>query len=53
MRERHTGIGVSIKDIEKDKIPLPKREMIPVSIEKKIICFADNFFSKKKDFLIK
>ncbi len=27
--------------------------MIPVSIEEQIICFADKFFSKNSDFLLK
>lgn len=44
--ERHTGVGLSIEDIEKQKLPLPKYDLNPVSIEEQIICFADCFFSK-------
>lgn len=44
--ERHVGVGFSIADIERDKLPLPKREMHPQTIEEEIICFADKFFSK-------
>lgn len=44
--ERHTGVGLSAEDIEKLSLPLPIRDMIPVSIEEEIICFADCFFSK-------
>ncbi len=51
--ERHVGVGISIKDIEKQKLPIPKREMNPISIEEQIICFADKFFSKNEDFLSK
>lgn len=51
--ERHLGIGLSIQDIEKQNLPLPKREMMPISIEEKIICFADKFFSKSEEYLIK
>jgi uncharacterized protein len=51
--ERHVGTGLTIKDIEKQNIPAPKRDMLPVSIEEKIICFADKFFSKNKKFLQK
>ena len=51
--EKHIGVGVSIKDIEKQKLPIPKREMIPISIEEQIICFADKFFSKSEDNLSK
>ncbi|MDO8264824.1 MAG: HD domain-containing protein [Candidatus Parcubacteria bacterium] len=49
--ERHTGI--SIEDIEKQKLPIPKRDMLPVSIEEEIICLADKFFSKKERCLAK
>ncbi|MBP8016802.1 HDIG domain-containing protein [Candidatus Gracilibacteria bacterium] len=51
--ERHIGVGISIKNIEKQKLPIPKREMIPISIEEQIICFADKFFSKNEEFLYK
>lgn len=44
--ERHTGVGLTIEEIKKQKLPLPHREMLPVSIEEKIICYADSFFSK-------
>jgi len=49
--ERHVGTGISIQDIEKQKIPLPKRDMLPISAEEKIICYADKFFSKNEEFL--
>jgi len=44
--ERHTGVGLTIKDIESDGLPLPLRDMCPQSLEEVIICYADNFFSK-------
>lgn len=44
--ERHTGTGISRQEIIKKKLPLPKRNMIPLTLEEKIICFADKFFSK-------
>jgi len=46
--ERHTGAGLSLHDIETQQLPLPRREMLPLSIEEKIICYADKFFSKTK-----
>ena len=49
--ERHVGVGISIADIESQKIPIPKRDMLPISIEEQIICFADKFFSKNEEFL--
>ncbi len=51
--ERHVGVGISIKDIEGQKLPIPKRDMLPISIEEQIICFADKFFSKNEEFLSK
>jgi uncharacterized protein len=44
--ERHTGTGIPLSRILERKLPLPQREMVPVSIEEQIICYADKFFSK-------
>lgn len=44
--ERHVGVGLTIEDIERKGFPLPKRNMIPITLEEKIICFADKFYSK-------
>jgi len=49
--ERHVGVGLTIRDIEDNKFPLPKRDMQPVTLEEKIICFADKFYSKDEDSL--
>lgn len=46
--ERHTGAGLSLSMIEKGGLPLPHRDMLPVSIEEQLICFADKFYSKTK-----
>lgn len=51
--ERHVGVGLSLREIEDKNLPLPKREMTPVTIEEQIICFADKFFSKDAAFLLK
>ncbi len=47
--ETHVGVGLSIADIEKNNFPIPKRDMMPKTIEEQIICFADKFFSKDND----
>ena len=47
--ERHTGTGLSLEYIEKNNLPLPHRDLQPVSIEEQIICYADKFFSKSKE----
>ena len=44
--ERHVGVGISSDDIRSFTLPLPERDMVPVSIEEQIICYADKFFSK-------
>jgi uncharacterized protein len=44
--ERHVGTGLTVTDIETGNLPLPKRSMAPVTLEEKIICFADKFYSK-------
>lgn len=46
--ERHTGTGLSEFDIIAQNLPLPHRNMLPITIEEQIICFADCFFSKTK-----
>ena len=44
--ERHTGAGISLEQIERENLPLPHRDMLPVSLEEQVVCFADKFFSK-------
>ncbi len=49
--ERHVGVGLTIDDIKRNLFPLPARDMVPQSLEEKIICFADKFYSKDKSIL--
>lgn len=44
--ERHVGVGITARDVKARGFPLPERDMSPVSVEERIICFADKFFSK-------
>lgn len=44
--ERHTGAGISRESIRTHQLPIPDRDMIPVSLEEQLICFSDKFFSK-------
>lgn len=46
--ERHTGAGLSLEEIKRQELPIPHRDMLPVSMEEQVICFADKFFSKTK-----
>ena len=47
--ERHVGVGLTAKNIKVGQIPLPVRDMVPITLEEKIVCFADKFFSKEPD----
>lgn len=44
--ERHTGAGLSLAQIIAQNLPVPHRDMLPVSLEEQLICFSDKFFSK-------
>ena len=47
--ERHTGSGLRAIDIEQLGLPLPVRDMLPLTTEERLICYADKFFSKSGD----
>lgn len=49
--ERHVGVGLGIADIVTLNLSLPVRDMRPLSIEEKIICYADKFYSKRVGWL--
>ncbi|OEU59892.1 MAG: phosphohydrolase [Desulfuromonadales bacterium C00003094] len=44
--ERHIGVGLSAKEILRQQLPLPVRNMLPISLEEQIVTYADLFFSK-------
>jgi uncharacterized protein len=44
--ERHTGAGITREEVMRLDLPLPPRDYLPISLEEKIICVADKFFSK-------
>ena len=44
--ERHTGTGLTVDDIIAQNLPLPHRDLCPVSLEEKLVCLADKFYSK-------
>ncbi|MBF0259424.1 MAG: phosphohydrolase [Desulfamplus sp.] len=48
--ERHTGAGITRENIMKNSLPLPCRDMVPVTVEEEIICFSDKFYSKNPDW---
>jgi len=44
--ERHIGVGLTVADIISRQLPLPQRDMLPLSLPEQVICFADLFYSK-------
>lgn len=44
--ERHVGMGLTVEDIRAGALPIPVRDMTPKTMEERIICFADKFYSK-------
>lgn len=47
--ERHTGAGITAAEIISQHLPIdPPRDLLPESIEEKVVCYADKFFSKSR-----
>lgn len=46
--ERHTGAGLTKESIIEQGLPLPAQDYLPETIEEKLVCFADKFFSKSR-----
>ena len=44
--ERHVGVGIRANETIARSLPLPVRDMLPLSVEERLICYADKFFSK-------
>ncbi len=44
--ERHTGAGLTKEDIIGQNLPLPHKDFLPETLEEKLICYADKFYSK-------
>ena len=44
--ERHTGAGLTEKDIVGQDLPLPHQDFLPETIAEQVICYADKFYSK-------
>lgn len=46
--ERHTGAGIAAEEVKKQGLPLPSGDYLPETLEEKVICYADKFFSKTR-----
>lgn len=44
--ERHTGSGITMEQVIREDLPIPVQDYLPVSLEERIICYADKFYSK-------
>lgn len=44
--ERHTGAGLTKEEIIRQNLPLPHQDFLPMTLEEKVICYADKFYSK-------
>lgn len=51
--ERHTGAGITLTQIDKQQLPLPRQDFLPETIEEKLICYADKFYSKSSPDRVK
>lgn len=47
--EHHTGAGLTVDDIRAQRLPLPRREMLPLTLVERLVCYADKFYSKSGD----
>ena len=46
--ERHTGTGLTAKQIEERGLPLPPGDYRPETLEEQVVCYADKFYSKSR-----
>ena len=47
--ERHTGSGLTAEEIKERNLPLPARDFLPETLEERLICYADKFYSKSSN----
>ena len=46
--ERHTGSGLTAEEIKERNLPLPQQDFLPETLEERLICYADKFYSKSR-----
>lgn len=44
--ERHTGAGLTAREIRDSHLPLPECDLLPRTLLEKLVCYADKFYSK-------
>lgn len=50
--ETHVGTGLTVEEIRRANLGLPERDMLPRTAEEKLICYADQFFSKSSQEIL-
>ena len=48
LAERHTGTGITYEQIIREHLPIPLQDYTPTTLEERLICYADKFYSKTK-----
>ena len=46
--ERHTGTGLTAQTIRERSLPIAPQDYLPQTMEEKLICYADKFYSKSR-----
>lgn len=46
--ERHTGSGITAEYIIQHNLPMPHQDFLPETVEERLVCYADKFFSKTR-----
>ena len=46
--ERHTGTGITMEQIMREQLPSPLQDYTPRTLEERLICYADKFYSKTR-----
>jgi uncharacterized protein len=46
--ERYTGTGINEDQILREDLPIPLQDYSPRTLEERLICYADKFYSKTK-----
>ncbi len=44
--ERHTGAGITRRQVEEQRLPLPPADYVPLTMAEQVVCYADKFYSK-------
>lgn len=44
--ERHTGAGISRRQVEEQALPIPPADYVPLTMAEQVVCYADKFYSK-------